>query len=110
MTHGLGAGSAGHLLGCRHCPTVASWDLPEHPDVFLDRVPSDAVAILVELRRLVGAAWSFAELRQLLRTQPIHAGTGDPADLCRALRAAPQLRPYLFHDAGGNLTPVWPST
>jgi hypothetical protein len=107
-----GAGAAGHpvrhLPGCRHSTTVASWDLPTRAEIYVDRVPRDAPAILAGLRRLLGAEWPFAGLRALLETQPVRAGTGNPAGLHRALTALPELRPYLFYDAGGALMPVWP--
>jgi hypothetical protein len=99
-----------HLPGCRRNTTVASWDLPSHAEIYIDRVPRDAVTILVELRRLLGTSWPFSDLRNLLDAQPIHADTGNPANLNRTLTAVPKLRPYLFYDADGDLIPVWSGT
>ena len=65
------------------------------------------LTILVGLRRLLGTAWPFSDLRNLLGSQPFHAVTGDPSALYRALTASSELRPYLFYDAEGSLVPVW---
>jgi hypothetical protein len=97
-----------HLPGCRHHATVASWNLPLTGDIYVDRVPRDGLTTLARLRRLLGTAWPFSSLRNLLDSQPIHAGTGNPAELHRTLATTPDLRPYLFYDAGGELTPVRP--
>jgi hypothetical protein len=107
---GLVEQSFAHLPGCRRSATVASWDLPVRAEIYVDRVPRDAVTTLTKLRRLLGAAWPFSELRQLLGSQPIYAVTGNPANLYRALTATPDLRPYLFYAAEGDLVPVWPNT
>lgn len=107
---GLVEQSFAHLPGCRRSTTVASWDLPVHAEIYIDRVPRDAVTILAKLRRLLGAAWPFSELRHLLGSQPIRAVTGSPANLYLALTATPDLRSYLFYAAEGNLVPVWPNT
>jgi hypothetical protein len=99
--------SAAHLAGCRRSTTVASWDLPDRAEIYVDRVPQGAVKTLVELRRLLGTAWSFSDLRSLLGSQPFHAVTGDPAALSRTLSTNPELRPYLFYANGGTLLPIW---
>src|SRR4051794_34760840 len=100
--HQAGVGRAGHavqhLCGCRHSTIVASWDLPTHAEIYVDRVPPDAVTILARLRRLLDAAWPFSDLRTLLGSQPFHAATGNPSSLYRALKTSPELRPFLFYD------------
>ncbi|MFI5846136.1 hypothetical protein ACIA8K_41190 [Catenuloplanes sp. NPDC051500] len=108
-----GSGATGqsvvHLPGCRRHATVASWDLPRRAEIYVDRVPRDAVAVLVALRRLLGAEWPFSDLRNLLSSQPIHAVTGNPAKVHRILVAAPDLRSYLFYDSDvDGLMPIWP--
>ena len=110
-----GAGSAGpaieHLPGCRRSGSTASWVLPTTADIYVDRVPPDAMAILVQLRRLLGAPWPFSGLRDLLVSQPVlAAAAGNPSMLCRTLTSSPKLRPYLFYGAEGGLTPVWSDT
>ncbi|MBL7255898.1 hypothetical protein [Paractinoplanes lichenicola] len=85
---------------------MAAWELPEHAEIYVDRIPPDAMALLVGIRRLLGAAWPFAGLRDLLASQPFRAGAGNPADLHRALNASPELRPYLFYGADGALRPL----
>ncbi|HTJ33294.1 MAG TPA: hypothetical protein VL738_08685 [Dactylosporangium sp.] len=109
--HQASPGSAGHavkhLRGCRHSAMVANWDLPTHADIYVDRVPQDAVTVLVKLRRLLGTAWPFSDLRSLLTSQPFHAATGNPSKLYRTLTASPELRPYLFYEADRGLMPVW---
>ncbi|WP_433088412.1 hypothetical protein ACQP1P_20535 [Dactylosporangium sp. CA-052675] len=106
-----GPGSAGravrHLLGCARNPMLASWELPTRAAVYVDRVPRPAVATLARLRRLLGTAWPFADLRDLLGTQPFLAADGNPAELYRALTTAADLRPYLFYDTGDGLRPIW---
>lgn len=99
-----------HLPGCRHHPTVAPWDLPLNADIYVDRVPHGDRMTLARLRRLLGTAWPLSSLRDLLDGQPIHAGTGSPAALHDTLAATPELRPYLFYDADGDLEPVWTDT
>lgn len=101
--------STTHRPGCRHSPAVASWDLPVQAEIYVDRVPPDAVAVLARIRRLLGIGWPFTELRRLLGAQPVHAVAGNPAALHHSLIAAPELRPYLFYEAGGALLPIWPA-
>ncbi|MEV8511940.1 hypothetical protein [Dactylosporangium sp. NPDC051484] len=112
--HQAGPGSAGHavkhLHGCRHSAMVASWDLPTHADIYVDRVPHNAVTILVKLRRLLDTAWPFSDLRNLLGSQPFHAAAGNPSRLYRTLATSPELRPFLFYDGDGGLMPVWSDT
>jgi hypothetical protein len=96
-----------HLVGCRRNPSVASWDLPTSADIYVDRVPPDAVAVLAKIRRLLGAPWPLAGLRDLLGSQPLRAVAGNPSTLHRALASSPELRPYLFYGAEGGLMPVW---
>ena len=96
-----------HLRGCRRSGATASWDLPTTADIYVDRVPPDAVAILVQLRRLLGAPWPFSGLCDLLVSQPFLAATGNPSMLYRTLTSSPELRPYLFYGSEGGLMPVW---
>ncbi|MFD0585727.1 hypothetical protein [Dactylosporangium darangshiense] len=106
-----GVGSTGpaveHLRGCRRSGSVASWDLPTTADIHVDRVPPDAVAILAQIRRLLGAPWPFSGLRDLLGSQPFLAATGNPSRLYHTLTSSPELRPYLFYGTDGELMPVW---
>ncbi|WP_051367937.1 hypothetical protein [Hamadaea tsunoensis] len=99
-----------HLRGCRHSGTPAGWELPTSADIFVDRVPPDAVAIIVQIRRLLGASWPFASLRGLLDQQPFLAATGNPLRLHRILASSPELRPYLFYGAADGPAPVWSDT
>ncbi|MEU8285341.1 hypothetical protein AB0C01_13470 [Micromonospora sp. NPDC048905] len=109
-----GVNSAGpgteHLPGCRRSESTASWDLPTSADIYVDRVPPEAVTTLVQLRRLLGAPWPFSGLRDLLASQPFLAAVGDPSMLSRTLTGSPDLRPYLFYRAEGGLVPVWSDT
>ncbi|WBB69033.1 hypothetical protein [Micromonospora sp. WMMD812] len=99
-----------HLPGCRRSESTASWDLPTSADIYVDRVPPEAVTILVRLRRLLGTSWPFSGLRDLLASQPILAAVGNPSMLYRTLTISPDLRPYLFYRAEGGLMPVWCDT
>ncbi|WP_238012333.1 hypothetical protein KZZ52_49025 [Dactylosporangium sp. AC04546] len=95
------------------CPVIAM-PLPEGPprraEIYVDRVPQDALKVLVELRRLLRTGWRFSDLRDLLAAQPIRAGGHDLAKLRSALTETPHLRPYLFYDTRRRLVPVWPAT
>ncbi|GIJ50946.1 hypothetical protein Val02_78320 [Virgisporangium aliadipatigenens] len=96
-----------HLHGCRHSAAVAHWDLPTSAEIYIDGVPPAAVATGVRLRRLLGATWPMPTLRDLLDSQPFHAGSGDPSALHRALRTSEGLRSYLFYRVNDNLVPIW---
>jgi hypothetical protein len=97
-----------HLRGCRRSAVPASWNLPTTADIYIDKVPPDSVATLVQLRRILGSTWPFAELRGLLATQPCRAvAAGNPKALNRALTASPELRPHLFYDTADGLMPIW---
>lgn len=102
-------------------PTFEEWlhtgfTLPPEPeserlsaDVYVDRVAADSVQILYRLRKLLGATWSFSDLRALLADQPFLAVRACPTWVLQdRLEQAPDLRPFLFHDANGALEPVWP--
>jgi hypothetical protein len=89
---------------------VAGRHLPATADIYVDRIPPAAVAVLARIRRLLGAPWPFSGLRDLLGSQPLRAGSGDPLALRRALNELPELRPYLFYGAEDGLVPVWPET
>lgn len=109
-----GVGSTGpaieHLPGCKRSGLTASWDLPTIADIYINRVPPDAVATLVQLRRLLGAPWPFSGLRDLLASQPFLAAAGNPSKLYRTLTSLPELRPYFFYGTEGGLIPVWSGT
>ncbi|MFE9693227.1 hypothetical protein [Micromonospora sp. NPDC005806] len=109
-----GVGSTGpaieHLPGCKRSGSTASWDLPTIADIYVNRVPPDAVATLVQLRRLLGAPWPFSGLRDLLASQPFLAAAGNPSMLYRTLTSLPELRPHLFYGTEGGLMPVWSGT
>ena len=82
-------------------------DLPHTVDVFVDRIPADAVRLLVRVRALLGADWPFGELRGLLAGQPFLAVRSVHLfALRRKLEDAADLRPYLFYDSGAGLTSV----
>ncbi|WP_433087283.1 hypothetical protein ACQP1P_15470 [Dactylosporangium sp. CA-052675] len=98
------------LSGCPVLDLPGRVDRPVVVDVYVDRVPQDGVRLLVELRRLLGMAWPFSELRNLLATQPLRVGAGDLAKVRSALAAPPHLRQYLFYDTRGRLVPLWPDT
>ncbi|MFF5233194.1 hypothetical protein [Dactylosporangium sp. NPDC000521] len=98
------------LSGCPVLDMPGREDLPVITDIYVDQVPQGSLAVLVELRRLLGLVWPFSELRNLLANQPIRAGTRDVAKLQTALTALPHLRPYLFKDTRGRLERVWPGT
>ncbi len=98
-----------HLAGCRRSPLRAGWNLPTTADIYIDQVPQTAVAILVQLRKLLGAGWAFADLRRLITTQPfLAAPAGNPSALHRGLAQSPELRPYLFYNTEDGLVTVWP--
>ena len=96
--------------GCPVLDMPGREDVPVIADIYVDRVPHDCLEILVELRRLLGMAWPFSDLRNLIAAQPIPTGAGDVAKLRTALTALPHLHPYLFHNIRGRLIPVWPDT
>jgi hypothetical protein len=84
--------------------------LPETTSIYIDRIPLDSIEILIHLRRFLGTAWRFGDLRGLLSSQPLLADAkGDPRALRRKLDQLPKLRPYLFFDADGRLESVWPT-
>jgi hypothetical protein len=86
-------------------------DLPEAADIYVDQVPSDSVATLAQLRKLLGVTWRIGELRELLAGQPILAVKGgSPYALHHMLERSAKLRPYLFYDVNGRLKPVRPTT
>jgi hypothetical protein len=94
---------------CHAPPARFAPDLPETADIFVNQVPPDSIATLVQLRKLLGATWRIGELRRLLATQPILAAkAGRPHSLHHLLDRSTELRPYLFYDAKGRLEPVWP--
>ncbi|GAB2585322.1 hypothetical protein Aab01nite_53020 [Paractinoplanes abujensis] len=100
-------GPVTHRLGCPRNPGVAGWDLPPRAEIWVDGIPPDATAVLVGVRRLLGAAWPFAGLREQLKCQPFRAVAGNPAELHRSLSARPELRPYLFYGTEHDLRPIW---
>ncbi|MEU0558103.1 SMI1/KNR4 family protein [Dactylosporangium sp. NPDC006015] len=94
---------------CHTPPTGSAPDLPETADIYVDQVPSDSVATLLQLRKLLAVTWRIGALRDLLAGQPILAVQGGrPYALHRVLEQSAELRPYLFYDADGRLEPVWP--
>ncbi|MFC6022214.1 hypothetical protein ACFP2T_39410 [Plantactinospora solaniradicis] len=85
-------------------------DLPPTADVYVDKVPVDAVQLLARARKLLGVAWPFGDLKGLLAVQPFLAARS--ARLCalrRDLGYAPELRPYLFYATDQGLEAVWPT-
>ncbi|MEU8217905.1 hypothetical protein AB0C47_19270 [Micromonospora taraxaci] len=85
-------------------------DLPPTADVYVDKVPVDAVQLLVRARKLLGVYWRFGDLRGLLAVQPfLAARSARLYVLRRDLEHAPELRPYLFYATGHGLEAVWPT-
>ncbi|GIH09261.1 hypothetical protein Rhe02_73280 [Rhizocola hellebori] len=83
--------------------------LPWNTSIYIDQIPLDSIKILIQLRRILGTAWPFSDLRGLLASQPLLAdAAGDPRALRRKLDQFPELRPYLFFEADGRLESVWP--
>ncbi|GAA2484689.1 hypothetical protein Ahu01nite_011730 [Winogradskya humida] len=103
---GEGGAAARHFPGCRRSGTTDAWNLPAVADIYVDGVPPGSVAVLGRLRELLGAAWPYSGLRDLLGAQPVLAvAAGAPKELDRALVAYPELRPYLFYGTEGGLMP-----
>ncbi|WP_410817720.1 hypothetical protein [Micromonospora sp. 050-3] len=85
-------------------------DLPPTADVYLDKVPVDAVQLLVRARKLLGVDWRFGDLRGLLAVQPfLAARSARLYALRRGLEHAPELRPYLLYATDHGLEAVWPA-
>ncbi|MEE6262646.1 hypothetical protein [Plantactinospora sonchi] len=85
-------------------------DLPPTADVYVDKLPVDAVQLLARARKLLGVDWRFGDLKGLLAVQPFLAARS--ARLCalrRDLEHAPELRPYLFYATDHGLEAVWPT-
>jgi len=94
---------------CHASPAGSAPDLPETAGIYVDQVPLGSIAILVQLRKLLGATWRFGDLRGLLAAQPFLAvEAGRPFALYRELDHCAELRPYLFYRAKGKLEPVRP--
>ncbi|WP_433307933.1 hypothetical protein ACQP0U_16420 [Micromonospora sp. CA-269861] len=91
-------------------PAEPQADLPLTADVYLDKVPVDAVALLARARKLLGVDWRFADLRGLLAAQPfLAARSAHLYALRRGLENAPELRPYLLYATDQGLEAVWPT-
>lgn len=97
------AGDRDHLPGCPRSPVRRPWNLPRTADIWIDGVPTGDVATMARLRRLFGADWPFATLRDRIASQPFPVEPGgDPA----ALNRQPGLRDFLFYATPGGLLPV----
>ncbi|MDG4786035.1 hypothetical protein O7626_08870 [Micromonospora sp. WMMD1102] len=85
-------------------------DLPPTADVYLDKLPDDAVRVLVRARKLLGVDWRFGDLKALHAAQPfLAARSARLYALRRDLEYAPELRPYLFYATDHGLATVWPT-
>ncbi|MEE6262422.1 hypothetical protein [Plantactinospora sonchi] len=85
-------------------------DLPPTADVYLDKVPVDAVQLLARARKLLGADWRFGDFRGLLAVQPfLAARSARLYALHRDLEHASELRPHLFYATDHGLETVWPT-
>lgn len=101
-------------------PSFAQWEqsgfaLPEEPEyhlpheaaIFVDKVPLDAIRTLQRIKSVLNVDWPASELRGLLAQQPFMAvERGYPIRLEGALLKEPDLAPYLFYGAKGNLTRI----
>jgi hypothetical protein len=89
-------------------PPEAEAELPPIADVYVDKVPVDAVQLLVRVRKLLGVGWRFADLRELLAAQPfLAARSAHLYALRRGLEHAPELRPYVHYATDHGLEAVW---
>lgn len=85
-------------------------DLPPTADVYVDKVPVDAVQLLARARKLLGVDWRFRDLRSLLAVQPFLAmRSARLYALRRDLEDAPELRPHLLYATDHGLEAVWPT-
>jgi hypothetical protein len=83
-------------------------DMPLIADVYVDRIPVDHVALLMRARKLLGADWRVADLRDLLAAQPfLAASSAQPWRVRGRLRSSPELRQHLFYLADDGLKAVW---
>ncbi|MEV0457981.1 hypothetical protein [Catellatospora methionotrophica] len=83
-------------------------ELPLTADVYVDGLPVDAVALLVRIRKLLGADWRFGDLRGLLAAQPfLAARSAHPYALLRHLEHAAELRPYVHYATDDGLAEIW---
>jgi hypothetical protein len=84
-------------------------ELPLTADIYVDNVPVDAVQLLMQVKKLLGADWRLGDLRGLLASQPfLAARSAHPYALRHRLENAPQLRPYVYYATDHGLKAVWP--
>ncbi|MEW1586064.1 hypothetical protein AB0283_11510 [Micromonospora vinacea] len=85
-------------------------DLPPTADVYVDKVPADAVRLLAQVRKLLGTDWRFGDLKGLLAVQPFLAvRSARLFALRRDLEYAPELRPHLLYATDCGLEALWPA-
>ncbi|GAA2556245.1 hypothetical protein GCM10010435_28610 [Winogradskya consettensis] len=83
-------------------------DMPLIADVYIDRMPVGAVALLLRARKLLGADWRVADLKGMLATQPfLAAGSARPYQLRHALTSVSELQQHLFYATDDGLKAVW---
>ena len=96
------------LHSCFARPPEPESEMPTTADVYVDNIPVDAVQLLVRARKLLGMDWRFADLRELLATQPILAArSAFLYRLRRNLEHTPELRPYVHYATDHGLKAVW---
>ncbi|WP_436532814.1 hypothetical protein [Actinoplanes sp. HUAS TT8] len=89
-------------------PAEPEPDMPLIADVYIDKMPVDAVALLMRASKLLGADWRVADLRNILAAQPfLAARSAQPWKVRGRLRSAPELRQHLFYAADDGLEAVW---
>ena len=89
-------------------PPEPELDMPRIADVYIDKMPVDGVALLMRARKLLGADWRVAGLRNMLAAQPfLAARSARPWRVRGKLKTVPELRQHLFYDADDVLKAVW---
>ena len=83
-------------------------DMPLIADVYIDKMSVDGVALLMRARKLLGADWRVADLRNMLAAQPVLAvRSAQPWRVRGKLKSASELRQHLFYATDNGLAAVW---
>lgn len=89
-------------------PSEPQPDMPLIADIHIDTMPVDGVALLMRARKLLGADWRVADLRNMLAAQPfLAARSAQPWRVRGKLKSASELRQHLFYAADHGLEPIW---
>jgi hypothetical protein len=89
-------------------PSKPEPGMPLIADVYIDKMPVDGVALLMRARKLLGADWRVADLRNMLAAQPfLAARSALPWRVRGKLKSDPELRQHLVFAADDGLETVW---